>query len=180
MGRVGWTNSRLMQPRTSHVIRWHFRLRGDSTTFRLLLATIAQESMPCDAGFLYGKITAEVTHSTLHGRVLIVDGTKETTMKAINRQFTEIINGNRQFLIPVFQRDYSWTAEQCLDMWNAILGTSNSSEDGGHFMGSIVYIATDSIGASFQSWLVIDGQQRLTTLTLLLTPTYSRDGAFIG
>ena len=90
-------------------------------------------------------------------------------MQAINRRFTEIINGNRQFLIPVFQRDYSWTAEQCLDMWNAILGASNSSEDGGHFMGSIVYIATDSIGAAFQSWLVIDGQQRLTTLTLLLT-----------
>ena len=33
-------------------------------------------------------------------------------MKAINRPFTEIINGNRQFIIPVFQRDFSWTREQ--------------------------------------------------------------------
>lgn len=90
-------------------------------------------------------------------------------MQAINRRFTEIINGNRQFIIPVFQRDYSWTTDQCRDMWNAIFSASEGDEDGGHFLGSIVYVATDSVGAAFQSWLMIDGQQRLTTLTLLLT-----------
>lgn len=90
-------------------------------------------------------------------------------MKAINRRFTEIINGNRQFIIPVFQRDYSWTTEQCGEMWKAILSASEGDEDGGHFLGSIVYVATDAVGAAFQSWLVIDGQQRLATLTLLLT-----------
>ena len=90
-------------------------------------------------------------------------------MKAIDRRFTEIINGNRQFIIPVFQRDYSWTTEQCGDMWKAIISASEGDENGGHFLGSIVYVATDAVGASFQSWLVIDGQQRLTTLTLLLT-----------
>ena len=87
-------------------------------------------------------------------------------MQAINRQFTEIINGNKQFVIPVFQRDYSWTIEQCHQMWTDIMGTS-SGDDGGHFLGSFVYVE-GSAGAAFSSWLVIDGQQRLTTLTLLL------------
>lgn len=35
-------------------------------------------------------------------------------MKATNRRFTEIINGNKQFVIPIFQRDYSWTEQQCI------------------------------------------------------------------
>ena len=90
-------------------------------------------------------------------------------MKAENRRFTEIINGNRQFIIPVFQRDYSWTIEQCRDMWNAVQSAGAGVSGSGHFMGSVVYVATGIAGATFQSWLVIDGQQRITTLTLLLT-----------
>ena len=90
-------------------------------------------------------------------------------MKAENRRFTEIVNGNRQFIIPVFQRDYSWTTEQFTDMWNAVLAASDDHQGDGHFMGSIVYIAADTGAATFQSWLVIDGQQRLTTLLILLT-----------
>ena len=87
-------------------------------------------------------------------------------MQAINRQFVEIINGNKQFIIPVFQRDYSWTTEQCRQLWADIMRASNG-DDGGHFLGSFVYVE-GSVGAAFSSWLVIDGQQRLTTLTLLL------------
>lgn len=88
-------------------------------------------------------------------------------MKAINRQFTEIINGNRQFIIPVFQRDFSWTVEQCEQMWRDVRRTSAGGAERGHFIGSIVYIGAD-LSSAFQSWLLIDGQQRLTTLTLLL------------
>ena len=88
-------------------------------------------------------------------------------MKAMNRRFAEIINGNKQFLIPIFQRNYSWTREQCKQLWNDILRASHAQDHGGHFMGSIVYVA-DTIGAAFQKWLIIDGQQRLTTLILLL------------
>ena len=87
-------------------------------------------------------------------------------MQAINRQFTEIINGNKQFVIPVFQRDYSWTIAQCHQMWIDIIGT-RGGDDSGHFLGSFVYVE-GSAGAAFSSWLVIDGQQRLTTLILLL------------
>ncbi len=90
-------------------------------------------------------------------------------MKAINRQFTDLINGSKQFVIPVFQRDYSWTTEQCEQMWNDIIRAGGSSGDSGHFMGSIVYVGTETASATFSTWLVIDGQQRLTTLVLLLT-----------
>ena len=88
-------------------------------------------------------------------------------MKAINRPFTHIINGNRQFVIPVFQRDFSWTREQCAQLWRDVLRASVAEADNGHFMGSIVYVG-DDLTSAFQSWLLIDGQQRLTTLTVLL------------
>ena len=88
-------------------------------------------------------------------------------MKAIDQPFTAIINGNRQFVIPVFQRDYSWTLAQCEQLWKDVQRASKGNSEGGHFMGSIVYVGAE-VGAAFQSWLLIDGQQRLTTLTLLL------------
>ena len=88
-------------------------------------------------------------------------------MKAINRRFTDIINGNRQFIIPVFQRDYSWTADQCEQLWRDVYRASAGEVSGGHFIGSIVYIGAD-LSSAFQSWLLIDGQQRMTTLTVLL------------
>ncbi|MXX95011.1 MAG: DUF262 domain-containing protein [Gammaproteobacteria bacterium] len=88
-------------------------------------------------------------------------------MRAINGQFTEIINGNKQFRIPVFQRDFSWSKEQWKQLWRDILDTSSAHNDNTHFMGSIVYIGVE-VGAAFSRWLMIDGQQRLTTLTLLL------------
>jgi uncharacterized protein with ParB-like and HNH nuclease domain len=89
-------------------------------------------------------------------------------MKAIDRPFTNIINGTTQFLIPVFQRDYSWKAEtECAQLWRDVLRAANTGEHG-HFLGSIVYIATGDSLAGFTRWLMIDGQQRLTTLTLLL------------
>ena len=90
-------------------------------------------------------------------------------MRAINQRFTDILGGhNRQFIIPVFQRDYSWTREQCEQLWNDVLRTAVGETNGGHFTGSIVYIEADQSGAAFQRWLLIDGQQRVTTLTLLL------------
>ena len=87
-------------------------------------------------------------------------------MQAIDRQFSQIIQGNKQFIIPVFQRDYVWGEEQWQQMWDDIMHASNR-DDGWHFLGSFVYV-DDSVGAAFSSWLVIDGQQRLTTLILLL------------
>ena len=87
-------------------------------------------------------------------------------MDAVSRPFSQIINGAKQFVIPVFQRDYSWGWEQCLQMWSDIRN-SRGEGDNNHFLGSFVYVEGNA-GAAFSSWLVIDGQQRITTLTLLM------------
>lgn len=90
-------------------------------------------------------------------------------MKAIDRPFTNIINGTSQFVIPVFQRDYTWQAEkQCAQLWRDVLRAARAGGEHGHFLGSFVYVATGDSLAGFTRWLLIDGQQRLTTLTLLL------------
>ena len=88
-------------------------------------------------------------------------------MQATNEQFTNIIDGRKQFIIPVFQRDFSWTQEQCEQLLSDVKLASSREHDSGHFMGSIVYIGANLTGP-FQSWLLIDGQQRLTTLTVLM------------
>ena len=86
-------------------------------------------------------------------------------MKAQNCRFTNLIEGSKQFIIPVFQRDYCWKSEQCDQMWNDVL----RARERGHFIGSIIYVDADTGSATFQRWSLIDGQQRLTSLTLLLT-----------
>jgi predicted transport protein len=90
-------------------------------------------------------------------------------MKAIDRPFTKIINGITQFVIPVFQRDYSWTEAECEQLWRDVTEIASDPTDRGHFLGSVVYISTGDTSAGFTRWLLIDGQQRVTTLVLLLT-----------
>ena len=91
-------------------------------------------------------------------------------MEASNRRYVEIISQAIQFVIPVFQRNYSWTEEQCQQLYNDVerIGQSKSDEDSTHFFGPIVYSPTQRVGAAFSRWLVIDGQQRLTTVSLFM------------
>lgn len=89
-------------------------------------------------------------------------------MFAINKPFIDIISGNKQFIIPVFQRDFSWTQEQCQQFWSDVTRASGLVTNGSHFIGSIVYVAAERSNAAFQRWLLIDGQQRMCTLTLLM------------
>lgn len=90
-------------------------------------------------------------------------------MQAIDKPFSKIINGAMQFVIPVFQRDYSWTEEDCAQLLDDIVSIAKDDSERGHFIGSVVYIATGDISPDFTRWLLIDGQQRITTLTLLMT-----------
>lgn len=78
-----------------------------------------------------------------------------------------ILNGDKQFLIPVYQRYYSWELEQCKRLWNDIV-VMQKEKKAGHFVGSIVNIAEQAMPTGIQKYMIIDGQQRLTTLTLLL------------
>ncbi len=89
-------------------------------------------------------------------------------MRASHQHLWALLEGNKQFVVPIFQRNYRWTEEQCMQLWNDVLQAANSPNNGGHFLGSIVYTAAGAGEATFSRWLVIDGQQRLTTVTLLL------------
>jgi len=89
-------------------------------------------------------------------------------LKAIDRQFRKIVNGTTQFVIPVFQRNYRWNEAQCAQLWDDVVRAGRRTEDRGHFMGSLVYVPAGDTAAGFTRWLLIDGQQRLTTMTLLL------------
>lgn len=83
-------------------------------------------------------------------------------MKAIDRPFTKIINGTTQFVIPVFQRDYSWTETQCEQLWKEVLLIANDPTGRGHFMGLVVYVSTGDTSAG---WLLIDGQRSASRAT---------------
>ena len=88
-------------------------------------------------------------------------------MDARKGNIYEILNGNKQFLIPVYQRFYSWDIEQCKRLWSDIVEMQKKSK-AGHFVGSIVNIAEQAMPTGVQKYMIIDGQQRMTTLTLLL------------
>lgn len=88
-------------------------------------------------------------------------------MDATKGNIFTILNGNKQFLIPVYQRYYSWETEQCSRLWNDIVDMQKKDKDG-HFVGSIVNIAEQAMPTGVQKYMIIDGQQRLTTLSLLL------------
>ncbi|GAA9023320.1 DUF262 and DUF1524 domain-containing protein [Helicobacter pylori] len=75
----------------------------------------------------------------------------------------------KQFVIPIYQRVYSWEKEQCKQLWDDIVKTGGSDQIEGHFIGSILYVINDKTSYSNNVLLIIDGQQRLTTITLLLT-----------
>ncbi len=77
-------------------------------------------------------------------------------------------NQKNQLVIPIYQRVYSWEKEQCKQLWDDIIKIGGDDKMDGHFIGSILYVL-DGITHSDNTLLIIDGQQRLTTITLLLT-----------
>ena len=78
-----------------------------------------------------------------------------------NRRFAEIMSNNRRYIVPPFQRDYSWEDEQWEELWEDIEQMQQSQIQ--HFMGYLVLQTED--GKSFQ---IIDGQQRITTVSIII------------
>lgn len=95
-------------------------------------------------------------------------------MNAQDLPLTQLLDGAKQFIVPIFQRDYSWGTKHCQQLWNDILRVGADPNTRAHFLGSVVYIAAEDNQAAIPRWLVIDGQQRLTTVTLLLTALRDR------
>ena len=90
-------------------------------------------------------------------------------MKASETNLLAFLRGSQQFVIPIYQRTYSWTKKECQQLLDDVLRAGENTEVKAHFVGSFVYIEKGLYHVSTHSPLmVIDGQQRLTTITLLL------------
>lgn len=91
-------------------------------------------------------------------------------MKAEETNFLKFLSSPKQLVIPIYQRTYSWKTKECEQLWKDIIKTGKNNNIAGHFVGSIVYIERGLYQVStLPKLLVIDGQQRLTTLSLLLS-----------
>ena len=90
-------------------------------------------------------------------------------MKATEAKLLELLKKSPQFVIPIYQRTYSWTEPECRQLWEDIIRAGGNDKVNAHFIGSIVYIEKGLYHVSSQSpMLVIDGQQRLTTVSLII------------
>lgn len=89
-------------------------------------------------------------------------------MKAVEAKLFGFLQKTTQFVIPIYQRPYSWTLRQCAQLWKDVVAAHDTSVSG-HFLGSVVYIERGIYQVTtIPQLLVIDGQQRLTTVSLLL------------
>lgn len=86
-----------------------------------------------------------------------------TNFKTENNTFRKLIGSGLTYRIPRFQRDYSWEIDQWEDLWADILSSLKQDEDTSHYMGYLVLQSADD-----KSFDVIDGQQRLTTVSLII------------
>lgn len=90
-------------------------------------------------------------------------------MKASSANLLSVIKGPKQFVIPIYQRTYSWQIAQCEKLLKDIIRISKDPSVPGHFIGSIVYFQEGIHTVSdVPELLVIDGQQRLTTVSILI------------
>lgn len=86
-----------------------------------------------------------------------------TNFKTENNTFRKLIGNGLTYRIPRFQRDYSWTDVEWEDLWRDILAALDPADGGSHYMGYLVLQSEDD-----KSFDVIDGQQRLTTVSLIV------------
>jgi uncharacterized protein with ParB-like and HNH nuclease domain/predicted transport protein len=98
-------------------------------------------------------------------------------MKATEASLLQLLKKSPQFVIPIYQRTYSWMEKECRQLWQDIIRAGTDDGISAHFVGSVVYIEKGLYHVTNQApLLVIDGQQRLTTVTLLLEALARRLG----
>ncbi|MGC8732512.1 MAG: DUF262 domain-containing protein, partial [Halothiobacillaceae bacterium] len=86
-----------------------------------------------------------------------------TNFNTENRTYRQLLGNGLTYRIPRFQRDYSWGEEEWEDLWADIQGTLAPDGEPAHYMGYLVLQTADN-----RSFEVIDGQQRLTTISLII------------
>lgn len=90
-------------------------------------------------------------------------------MKAKETQLLKFLKIPNQYIIPLYQRTYSWSEKQCSQLWDDIVRAGSDESIKGHFIGSVVYIEKGLYNTTeIPQMLVIDGQQRITTISLLI------------
>lgn len=96
-------------------------------------------------------------------------------MKAVDANLLELLKKSERFVVPIYQRVYSWERGECEQLWQDVLRAGTRKGLSNHFTGSIVYIERNQgTNVSREPDLIIDGQQRVTTVTLLLAALASR------
>ena len=90
-------------------------------------------------------------------------------MQAKETKLVEILEGTKQFVVPLFQRSYSWTKKEWDILWNDITDLYEMDVPRVHFFGSVVNMPATSVPEGVAKYLLIDGQQRLTTIYVLLS-----------
>lgn len=90
-------------------------------------------------------------------------------MQAKETKLQDIIEGTKQYVVPLFQRTYSWTKNEWEVLWKDLIELCEADNPRSHFIGSIVTMPTVSVPEGVAKFLLIDGQQRLTTIFVLLT-----------
>ena len=89
-------------------------------------------------------------------------------MEASPAKVIQYFNGEKQNLIPLFQRPYTWKETNWQTLWDDVLVQYDADDSSTHFMGAIVSVPARSVPVGVSKFLIIDGQQRLTTVSLLL------------
>ncbi|QQB73373.1 DUF4357 domain-containing protein [Fusobacterium canifelinum] len=96
-------------------------------------------------------------------------------MKASEKKIKDLFSEAKTFFaIPVYQRDYNWQEKHCKQLFEDILDAGKDIDITSHFIGSIVYIHEGVYGIGEKEFYVIDGQQRMITITLLHIALYHR------
>lgn len=89
-------------------------------------------------------------------------------MQAKETKVKDLIEGVKQYIVPLFQRSYCWQKEQWKNFYQDIFDLINNETKKTHFIGSIVTLCEEQNPAGVSKYLIIDGQQRITTILLLL------------
>lgn len=101
-------------------------------------------------------------------------------MQANETTFRNMVEGTKQFQVPLYQRPYSWGRDELERLWGDLTEQVDRDEDArtarsvGHFLGSVVLAPGSSSASTLTRWLVIDGQQRLTSLSIALAAIRDR------
>ncbi len=118
---------------------------------------------------IYGVKKVESASSFIKIHAVKSAKSRSVIMKADAIKLLDFIGKSqeKQFVIPIYQRVYSWEKEQCKQLWDDIIKTGGNDQIEGHFIGSIVFVHDGIYTTNYNELLIIDGQQRLTTITLL-------------